>query len=117
MPANNFEGKMAGKNAEMNVAQLDMGIDASGQSFVRIRNLEIRRFNQAGVVVCDGTNAVVRDNYIYYCGQGLNCGSTVDALIHRNIISDIMTVGMGSGGVQGIPGLIGVSCGLKKGQN
>jgi parallel beta-helix repeat protein len=97
----NLGGQAPGKDAEMSVAQQGAGIDAHNQSFVRIRKLEIRRFNQGGVIVCDGTNAVVQDNYIHYCGQGLDCGSSAQALIHRNIISDIMTVGMGAGGVHG----------------
>ncbi len=97
----NLDGRVPAKDAEMNVAQLDSGVDAGGQTFVRIRKLEIRRFNQGGVIVCDGTDSVVQDNYVHHCGQGINCGDTVSALIRRNIFTDIMTVGMGVGGAQG----------------
>ena len=96
----NLGGGAPGKSGDMNVAQLDCGVDAHNQSFVRIRKLEIRRFNQGGVILCDGTDAVAQDNYIHHCGQGINCGNSSCALIRRNIISDIMTVGVSSGGVR-----------------
>jgi len=97
----NLGGQAPGKDAEMNVAQQGSGVDAHNQTFIRIRKLEIRRFNQDGIVVCGGTDAVVQDNYVHHCGQGINCGNTVEALIRRNIFSDIMMVGMSSGAAKG----------------
>ena len=58
-------------------------------------------FQQAGIVVCNATESVVQDNYVHHCGTGINCGQTAGDLIRRNIISDLMTVGMYAHGARG----------------
>ena len=38
---------------------------------------------------------------MHHCGSGINCGQTAGDLIRRNIFSDLMEIGVGSGGVRG----------------
>jgi hypothetical protein len=97
----NLGGRVPGKDADVAAAQLNTGVDAGGQSFVRIRKLEVRRFNQHGIVVCCGSECIVQDNYVHWCGAGINCGQTAGALVRRNIISDTMDDGITTGGVRG----------------
>ena len=97
----NLGGRTPGKDAEISAAQLGVGVDAHDQTFIRIRKLEVRRFNYDGICVASGSESVVQDNYVHHCGAGINCGATAGDLIRRNIFSDLMTVGMSAGGIRG----------------
>ena len=44
----NLGGRVPGKDWQIAAAQLDMGVDMTRQSFVRLKGIEIRRFNVWG---------------------------------------------------------------------
>ena len=64
----------AGQGRGDAAAQLEHGVLFAGQTFIRIRKLEIRRFNQYGIVCCNGSESLVQDNFVHHCGLGINCG-------------------------------------------
>ncbi len=72
----NLGGPVPGRTGELTVAQLGIGVDAHDQTFIRIRKLEIRRFNQWGVVLCNASESILKDCFIHYCGLGINCGQS-----------------------------------------
>ena len=93
---------MAGKGVEIAAAQLDMGVDMTRQSFVRLKGIEIRRFNVWGIWTDYGYDLAVEDNYVHHCGNaGLWGGFNSGGIIRGNTFSDIMSIGMNVGGARG----------------
>jgi hypothetical protein len=97
----NLDGAVPGRGTAVSVSQLDTGVDAANHSFVRIRKLEIRGFNNSGICVYNGQEFVVEDNCVHFCRTGLWGNPSGAGVIRRNTFTDLMACGLGVGGAQG----------------
>jgi parallel beta-helix repeat protein len=97
----NLGGRVPGKGVEIAAAQLDMGVDMTRQSFVRIKGIEIRRFNERGIWTDLGYDLAVEDNYVHHCMAGLWGNINSGGIIRGNTFSDIMAIAMSVGGSRG----------------
>ena len=93
---------MPGKDAECKAAALISGVDAMGNSYLRVRKLELRNFISYGFFVDNAREFVVEDNYIHHCGAGLWGGNTTGSMIRRNTVTDITGVALGFSGERGL---------------
>ena len=98
----NLGGCVPGKGAECKAAALISGVDAVGQSYVRIRKLEVRNFLSYGLFMDYGREFVVEDNHIHHCGSGLWGANITGSVIRRNTITDITSVAVGVSGERGL---------------
>ena len=90
----NLGGRTPGKDVQVAAAEMDMGVCAMERSYVRLRKMEIRRFNFRGIWSDRSNEFLAEDNYVHHCGTGVWGGSTSGQIIRGNIISDIMTIAM-----------------------
>ena len=97
----NLGDRTPGKDAQVSVSQLDTGVDAARQSFVRIRKLEIRGFNGNGITVYNGHEFMVEDNYVHLCAVGAFGNPSGPGVIRRNIFTDLTGPGLVFGGACG----------------
>jgi parallel beta-helix repeat protein len=97
----NLGGRVPGKDVEIAAAQLEMGVDMTRQSFVRIKGFDIRRFNQRAIWADYARDVVLEDNYVHHCFTGLWSGLTSGEIVRGNTFSDIMFVCMNVGDSRG----------------
>jgi len=97
----NIGGRVPGKDAQVSASQLDTGVDAANQTFIRIRKLEVRGFNGNGICVYNAHEFIVEDNYVHLCRIGVYGGPSGKGSIRRNFLTDLTRPGMGLGGAQG----------------
>ena len=70
-----------------------------GNSYLRVRKLELRNFISYGFFVDNVREFVVEDNnHIHHCGAGLWAGNTTGSMIRRNTVTDITGVALGFSG-------------------
>ena len=97
----NLGGAVPGKDVAIRACVLATGVDAANCQFPRIRKLEIRGFNQHGVVIYNTLGAVVEDNHIHHVSSGIFANPSMDVQIRRNTITHVGNNGMTLGGNRG----------------
>ena len=97
----NLGGRVPGKDVQIAAAQLGMGVNITYQSYIRIKGIEIRRFNERAIWSDYAREFMVEDNFIHHCQVGLWSGLSSGGIIRGNTFSDIMFIAMGVGGSRG----------------
>jgi len=97
----NAGGRAPGRDVAVRASELDGCIDGANQAYFRVRKLEIRGYNQQGVIVYNAHEFVVEDNYIHHVGTGMWGYPSSGGVIRRNTFADIMHMGMGMGATLG----------------
>ena len=97
----NLGGRVPGKDTPVSASQLDTGVDAANQTFIRIRKLEVRGFNGNGICVYNAHEFIVEDNYVHLCQCAIFGNPSGAGSVCRNFITDITGPGMILGGAQG----------------
>ena len=90
----NLGGRVPGRDVEVAAAQLNQGVDITRLPLVRIKGIEIRRFNHRAIASDACRDFVVQDNFIHHCGAGLWSNISSGGIIRGNTFSDIMEIAM-----------------------
>ena len=93
----NLGGRVPGKDVQIAAAQLDMGVNMTCQSYVRLKGIEIRRFNERAIWADYARDFMVEDNFVHHCLAGLWSGLSSGGIIRGNTFSDIMLIAMNVG--------------------
>ena len=89
----NMCGRVPGKDGEVRAAQLNVGVSARQQSYIRIRKLEIRDFSDVAMRPGRSREFMVEDNYVHDCGLFVFGQPTTGGMIRRNTFADTFTRG------------------------
>ena len=84
----NLGGRVPGKDAVVRASKLYIGVNATDQSYVRLRKLEIRDFTGTGISVSGGHEFQVEDNYVHHCYAGVWAYPASRGVIRRNTFAD-----------------------------
>ena len=90
----NLGGRIPGKDAFVSASHLSQGVDAAGQSFIRVRKLEVCGFNDCGITVYNGQEFIIEDNYVHLCDLGVAGNPSGKGYVRRNILTDLAGPGM-----------------------
>jgi hypothetical protein len=89
----NMAGRVPGKDGEVRAAQLNLGVFAANQSYIRIRKLEIRHFSDVAIDLNASREFMVEDNYVHDCHSFVFGQPTTGGMIRRNTFADTFTGG------------------------
>ena len=84
----NFGGRVPGRDAVIRASQLTAGVEAGGQSHIRVRKLEIRDFTERGINVGGSHEFLLEDNHVHHCGVGIWAYPVSRGVVRRNTIAD-----------------------------
>ena len=94
----NLGGRVPGKDAQCQVPELSVAVDARDRSCVCVRKLEIRNYIDWGIWADFAHEAVLEDNYIHHIGAAGIWRQASSGSIRRNTITDTMAFPWAWGG-------------------
>ena len=97
----NLGGRVPGKDAQVDATVLDMGVTAMDRSYIRVRKMEIRRYNFRGIIADRSNEFLAEDNYVHHCAVGIWAGQASGQILRGNTISDIIGVAVLTHGSRG----------------
>ena len=98
----NLRGRVPGKDVECRPVKWFEALDIAGQSYIRVRKLEMRNYINYGIMADQCTEVTVEDNYIHHVGSAFWGGEIDGSLVRRNTMTDLMGTGMNVGGSRGM---------------
>ena len=98
----NLIGKVPGRDAVVEPIMFDTAVLLGSNRFVRVRQLEMRRFNYAGVEMGQTHDALVEDCYMHHCGQGIAAWGVSAGRIMHNVMSDLFSNGISMTGARAV---------------
>jgi len=90
----NLCGKAPGREARVEPIVYETAIRLGPNRLVRIRKLEMRRFNYTGVEIGEAHDALISDCYMHHCGQGIAAWGVSGGRILHNVMSDLFYSGI-----------------------